>query len=47
VLLRGYGSKKPPAWGSIDATLTRMRARYGMEATAGAHAGARIGRAWG
>ncbi|GBF93188.1 hypothetical protein Rsub_05920 [Raphidocelis subcapitata] len=34
VLLRGYGARRPPAWGDMDATLTRMRARFGLEPTA-------------
>jgi hypothetical protein len=41
VLVRGYGALRPgPQWGGIDATLTRMRARYGLEPTAGAFWGA-------
>jgi hypothetical protein len=49
VLLRGYGLKKPPQWGAIDSTLTRMRARYQLEPTAGEADGRMGGRAgwWG
>ncbi|PNH10376.1 hypothetical protein TSOC_002919 [Tetrabaena socialis] len=34
VLLRGYGGLTPPAWPRIDATLTSMRMKYGIEPTA-------------
>ncbi|GIL55601.1 hypothetical protein Vafri_11147 [Volvox africanus] len=34
VLLRGYGLLNPPDWPRIDATLTTMRAKYGIEPTA-------------
>ncbi|GLC43558.1 hypothetical protein PLESTF_001283800 [Pleodorina starrii] len=34
VLLRGYGALNPPDWPRIDATLTTMRMKYGIEPTA-------------
>ncbi|GLI60448.1 hypothetical protein VaNZ11_002603 [Volvox africanus] len=34
VLLRGYGVLNPPDWPRIDATLTTMRMKYGIEPTA-------------
>mmetsp|Transcript_3619 Transcript_3619/g.7841 ORF Transcript_3619/g.7841 Transcript_3619/m.7841 type:complete len:236 (+) Transcript_3619:28-735(+) len=34
VLLRGYGARNPPDWPRIDATLTTMRTKYGIEPTA-------------
>ncbi|KAG2430766.1 hypothetical protein HYH02_013605 [Chlamydomonas schloesseri] len=34
VLLRGYGATNPPDWPRIDATLTTMRMKYGIEPTA-------------
>ncbi|KAI8470632.1 MAG: hypothetical protein J3K34DRAFT_419810 [Monoraphidium minutum] len=37
VLLRGYASRSPPDWGQIDAVLTRMRARFGLEPSAVAY----------
>jgi pentatricopeptide repeat protein len=37
VLLRGYGSRSPPDWQSVDAVLTRMKANYGLEPTAGVY----------
>lgn len=35
VLLRGYGARSPPDWQRIDACLTTMKTKYGIEATAG------------
>ena len=34
VLLRGYGSRNPPDWSRIDATLTTMRNKFGIPPTA-------------
>ena len=34
VLLRGYGSRNPPDWSSIDTVLTTMRTKFGITPTA-------------
>lgn len=43
VLLRGYGALTPPDWPRIDATLTTMRMKYGIEPTTGSEDGWRLG----
>lgn len=31
VLLRGYGATNPPGWARIDAVLTTMRSKHGID----------------